>query len=124
MPEAPTCGAGLASHAPFYDKLASAVDAMAAVLDLHTSALDDDPGSRPELDAYRSLVDGQRSLAAGARAIGAEMAGYRDLPLAEHDWGLMAGPAFSETFRRFVAAEGELLDELREALDDHRRMLG
>ena len=52
------------------------------------------------------------------------MAACRDLPMAQHDMRVMADPGGQvEAFRRFVAAERELLELLRTKLEQDQGML-
>ena len=120
--DTPTCGKGLAGHAPLAAKIGALSAALADVLEAHTHALDasDDNGAA-EREAYLSLVTRQRAIAAACSELAQEMEGYRDLPMASHDMS-----AFGEqnrAFRRYVATEQELMEQLRELLEHHVPML-
>src|SRR5687767_5691762 len=81
-----TCGKGLAANAALPQTIAAFFDALALVLDLHTRSLDrGESNGRAEHDAYMSLVGQQRAIASSLAALGREMAGYVDLPMADHD---------------------------------------
>ena len=120
----PTCGQGLAEHSRVPAKLGTLMAAVADLLEHHTTALD--PGdalARRELDAYRRLVVRHREFADALEATAAEMAGYRDLPMAPHDMGVMMHPDSRRLFASVVQAEDELSGLLRHRLDRDREML-
>ena len=88
MPEddEPTCGKGLAANAVVPKTIAELLTAMAELFEAHTDALDPkDTAARPEIKAYESLASGYREGAKQLAALEKEMAGYRDLPMPEHD---------------------------------------
>ena len=120
-----TCGKGLAAGADLPDKLAALIAARADVLKRHTRALDpSEPSGRAELDAYAELAGLHRDAASALAHLASRMAAARDLPMAQHDMQAMADPAGQmEAFRRFVAAERELLGLLRTKLEQDEAML-
>ncbi len=113
-----TCGQGLAANADLPAKLGELMAAQAEVLERHTGALDtSDPNAKREVDAYTSLVLGHRNVAGALRNLAQEMRSYRDLPMGRHDWAVMADPKGQmEPFRRFVAAERDLVALLQAKL--------
>jgi hypothetical protein len=120
----PTCGKGLAAHAPLPAKLAELTEAVADNLELHMQALDmTDDRSRREYDAYQSLVKAHRGAAWHLQSTASEMAGYRDLPMGRHDEKAMSDPKLGEAFERFVRREEELLALLQKRLEEDRSML-
>jgi hypothetical protein len=124
MDEAPTCGKGLAQTSPLPTTMAELMGAMADVLDAHLPSLDpSDPASTREREAYRSLVEDHRDAARQLQAIGAQMAGYRDLPMGRHDKAVLGGPAAVSAFKRFVDREHALLELLQQRLADDHDML-
>jgi hypothetical protein len=122
--EQPTCGQGLAAHAPLPAKLGELTAAVAGILEVHSGALDlGDERSRRERDVYLRLVEQHRRTAAELAATGRDMAGQRDLPMGAHDPTVMASPGAVEAFERFVRAERELLALLQERLRPDEEML-
>jgi len=109
------CGKGLAANAALPEILSRLMGVMAEVLDRHTRALDpSEPAGKAELEAYKSLVTAQRPIAESLARLAQEMAGYRDLPMAAHDPGVMQDPSGqAEAFARLVAVEAELAELLR-----------
>jgi hypothetical protein len=120
----PTCGKGLAAHSALPLKMAELTAAVGRVLELHLPSLDPaDGAASAEIDAYTSLVPRHREAAGLLLALGAEMAGYRDLPAAPHDEPALATAENLEAFRRLVELEAELADLLARRLDSDRAML-
>src|SRR5688500_3995388 len=88
-----TCGKGLAASAALPAKLGELMGTMAEMRERHTKALDlGEAAGREEQTAYASLVKGYREVAVGLEGLAAEMAGYRDLPMASHDMAVMQDP--------------------------------
>jgi hypothetical protein len=124
MADQPTCGQGLAARSPLPAKLAELTAAMAKVLETHTGALDlDDEDARTEHHAYQSLVTQHRSIAPQLQATGAEMAGYRDLPMGRHDMRVITSAEAIEAFASFVKIEDELATLAAQMLEQDRQML-
>jgi hypothetical protein len=96
---------------------------MSELFEVHLKSLNPDHGpSRPEYDAYSSLVREHRDAAERLRRISVEMAGYRDLPMADHDMTVLMSPLASAAFGRAIEAEEGLLDNLRRIVQEHRAM--
>jgi len=125
VPDEPTCGQGLAHHSALPAKAGELIDGLAATLEAHVATIDtgDDAG-RAERDVYVALAERHRRIAAELRAAAEEMARQADLPMAGHDQAALVGPPAVEAFSGFAAAEQELLDLLRDQVDEHRAMLG
>jgi hypothetical protein len=121
----PTCGHGLAANAVLPAKLAELMAAQADVLERHMRALDpSDLHAQRELEAYASLTGAHRALATELTRLAEEMAGCRDLPMAEHDMAAMTDPrGQAEAFRRFVGVERELLALLEAKLNQEAQLL-
>jgi hypothetical protein len=120
----PTCGKGLAARSTLPTQLGKLMDAVAEVLEIHTKALDptSDNGQREDR-AYRSLVARHRQAADLLRATGEEMAGYRDLPMADHDTRVLNSAEAVEAFARVVAIEHEVSALLHDRLGEDDAML-
>ncbi|HUP38743.1 MAG TPA: hypothetical protein VM115_01380 [Vicinamibacterales bacterium] len=124
MEQQPTCGQRLAYHAALPAALANLMGAVAGTLEIHFTALNpNDKGSRPEFDAYVALSAEHRELESRLRALALQMEGYRDLPMAAHDWSVMTSPAAVQAFARFVEHEEHLAGRLRELVERHRAMM-
>lgn len=124
MDDPPTCGKGIAASAPLRARLAELMAASAAIFEGHQAALDpNEPNGRLELDAYAQLAQGHRQIAAALAAAAEKMAGYADLPMAEHDMEAMLDPKRAEEFERFVRAEQDLLALLQTYLETDLAML-
>ncbi len=124
MPEQPTCGKGLAQNAALPAKLAEVLDAVADNLSEHMRGLDErDPVARRERDGYASLLSKHRAAVGQLHAISEEMAGYRDLPMAPHDPGVMRDPKLRRAFERLVAIETSLRAHLDERIEREEEML-
>jgi hypothetical protein len=120
----PTCGTGLAAHAPLPEKLGALTAAVADVLRVHMNALDlTDPRARQEHAAYGRLVADHRAAAGQLAAIAQQLRGARDLPMGRHDAAAMAAAEVLESFRAFVELEQELVALLEERLAGDREML-
>jgi hypothetical protein len=123
-PSEPTCGKGLAENSWLPAKLSKLANAMAELLQNHITALDTkDANSRKEYDAYSSLVTEYREIAARLDETAEHMAGYRDLPMAEHDPKAMADTKNLQAFENLIACKQELLDLLQKTVEDDRKML-
>ena len=119
-----TCGQGLAEHSAVPAKMAELIDALADNLELHMTALDlSDGRSVEECEAYASLVGQHRTIAAGLKTAAGQMAGYRDMPMGEHDAAAMNDPEIREAFERFVRLEEDLRALLEKRVPEDREML-
>jgi hypothetical protein len=124
MDDVPTCGKGLAEHAPLPAKLAALSDAVAEVLEIHMRALDTgDEAARKELDAYSELARSHRGVAVDLASLAARMAAYRDLPMGRHDEQVMMSAEARNAFERFVRGEQDLLALLQHRLAQDQEML-
>lgn len=113
--ESQTCGQGLAANSWLPAKLSDVISAMADVLENHKSALNvDEATGRQEFDAYASLVNKYGEIADRLDEAAAEMKGYRDLAMAEHDKSVMTSSQSLTVFQRLVKAK----EELRQMLDE------
>ena len=121
-----TCGKGLAASSGLPAKLGELMGTMAEMLERHTKALDlGEAAGREEQAAYASLVKRYGEVAAGLEGRAAEMAGYRDLPMASHDMAVMQDPkGQGEAFGRVVEIEKELVELLRERVKEAEEMMG
>jgi hypothetical protein len=115
-----TCGMGLAQNSALPEKLGELTSAMAELLETHMKALDP---SEEEYGAYQKLAKQQRMVAANLLTIADEMAGYHDLPMANHDEEVMASPEAVEAFRRFVKSEEQVLNMLQKRIGIDQEML-
>jgi hypothetical protein len=121
--EQPTCGQGLAEHAPLPAKLAELTASLAENLEAHLPTLElDDEHSRREHEVYQELARRHRDAAARLAAAAGQMAAQRDLPMGRHDLRA-ASPEVAEAFQRFVDRKQELLALLQRQLEEDRRML-
>ena len=82
---------------------------------------DTDAGN--ELDAYATLVTGQRDVADRLSGIAAQMADYRNLPMAAHDEEAMSDTVAHKAFENFVRVEQELAALLQQQLQEDQEML-
>ena len=124
MDEQPTCGKGLAEHSALPATLARVLAATAVILDQHQKALVlEDENARREQAAYADLAQRHHALARELRATATQMASYRDLPMGRHEMETMKSSEAFEAFRKFVAAEEELLALVERGLDRDRKML-
>lgn len=120
----PTCGKGLAMNSWLPAKLSELAVAMAEVLEHHTAALNTkDENGKSEYDAYSGLVTKYREIAARLDETARHMAGYRNLPKADHDPKAMADPKNLQAFESLVARKQELLDLLQKTVEEDRNML-
>lgn len=119
----PTCGKGIAANAELPLALSKTLAAVRENLAQHLRTLNRDPASKPEHDAYVELVRQHDELTAGLQKLADQMAGCRDLPMANHDEQAMASPALLEAFERLVNEEDALTTLLKDRLEQHRSML-
>jgi len=99
--------------------------ASAGIFERHQAALDPNAlNGRLELDAYQRLAEAHRQIASALSAAAEQMAGYRDLPMAEHDMQVMMDPKRAKEFERYVRAEEDLLALLQTTLKTDLEMLG
>ena len=124
MDEHPTCGKGLAAHAPLPEQLGRLAAATAAVLEAHLGMLDvSDPHSAREHAVYVALVEEHRRAAQGLGEIARRMQGARDLPMGRHVDAPEANAAMARAFADFVEAETALRALLDARLAQDREML-
>lgn len=122
--EPTTCGQGVAEQAGLPAKLGDLVAALAVVLEVHSRTLVlEDRNARLEHEAYSELARRQREIATQLHAVASLMAGYRDLPMGEHDEGAMAAPEALEAFREFVTLEQDLVSWLQGSVTEGQDML-
>jgi ribosomal protein S12 methylthiotransferase accessory factor YcaO len=122
--EQPTCGKGLAAHAPVPENIGAFVKAMAELLQNHTRSLAlDDADANLEREAYNRLVREQRAIASSLEALAAAMRSYRDLPMAAHDVSALSDQRSLDIFASFIRAEERLISVLQENATQHRAML-
>lgn len=121
--EAPSCGAGLAQHAPVPRRVASYLAELAETLELHRSMLLlDDAKSKHEDAVYRDLALSIRGIATQLHEAAERMAGQQDLPMGAHDesrWTDQHQRAFS----RFVREQSALAGLLQVAAARDEEML-
>jgi hypothetical protein len=124
MSEQPTCGQGLADHAPLPAKLGELNASVAENLEVHMQALDlKDENAKKEHGVYLKLANDHRKIAAQLQAASGEMAGYRDLPMGRHEQQALSSPQVVEAFEHFVKVEQELLALLQQRVEQDRKML-
>jgi hypothetical protein len=120
----PTCGAGLADRSALHLAVAEVMEAIAENLEAHIPSLPmNDPLAEPERDAYLLLEGEHRRLVEALRMVGSRMAGYRELPMPEHDPEALTGPAVVGAFRRYLAAQERLLEVVRRTTEADRALL-
>lgn len=120
----PTCGKGLASHAPLPRLLGELTAAVAEVLELHRRSLDpSDADARAEDDAYRMIAEQHRVSADQLRDTAARMEACRDLPMGRHELALLADARAREAFAAFVRLEDQLASLLQSRLAADRAIL-
>lgn len=125
MDDAPTCGEGIAAHAALPAKLADLMTGMADTLAAHRRALDlSDSAGQQEDDAYATLIAEEAEIAALLKSAAQRMEGYRTLPMAVHDERTMNDSATLAPYARYVGLQRELLDMLRESIEEGESMLG
>ena len=122
--EPQTCGQGLAENAALPKRIAVLIDALAENLETHMQALDlGDPDARAERDAYERLATQHRRIAVQLEAVGAEMAGYEDLPMGRHSEAALSSSEAVGSFERFARAQDELVALLEQWAERNGAML-
>jgi hypothetical protein len=120
----PTCGKGLAAHAPLPQTLGDLMAAVGEILELHRRALDlDDAAAREEDEAYRDLAERHRAAAAGLRETAERMTASRDLPMGRHDLSALGDAPARAAFAEFVRLEQQLVTLLEARLPADEAML-
>ncbi|HSJ65057.1 MAG TPA: hypothetical protein VK922_14290 [Gemmatimonadaceae bacterium] len=120
----PTCGKGLAAHAPLPQAFGDLTAAVAEILELHRRALDaSDAGAREEDAVYAELAEQHREAAALLRDAAERMRRSRDLPMAPHDLAILADARARTAFATFVRLEEEIVTLLESRLPADRLML-
>ena len=124
MSQQPTCGRGLAEHSAFPARIADLLAAMAENLEVHLSTLDPaDMTTQPEREAYTKLARRTRKIVGELGALAAEMAGYRDLPMARHDPAALSSTSVVGAFAKFLEVEQELGALLEKSVERGQQML-
>jgi hypothetical protein len=121
--DAPTCGVGLAQHAPIPAQTAEMFAGLAETLELHRALLKlDDANAKKEDEVYGNLANDWREIARLVDRAAQQMAAQRDLPMGAHDeraWG----DRHLRAFEKFVKAQTRLLGLLRVAAERDEQML-
>lgn len=113
-----TCGMGLAVGSEVPARMSDLLSIMARNLDLHMRSLDsNNPAANDELIAYQRLSGRMRDVSGYLEALAAEMAGYRDLPMAPHDERELNTPEVAEAFGALIASERSLASYLNDSAD-------
>jgi uncharacterized protein YndB with AHSA1/START domain len=121
--ETPTCGVGVAQHAPIPAAFAEMADGLAQTFDLHRRMLQlDDAAARQEDDVYRELAERWARIAALVKEAAARMEAQRELPMGGHDESAW-GPDHVAAFAKFVTSQSHLLALLRIAAQRDEQML-
>ncbi len=122
--EQATCGTGLAQSSQLPQRLADVVDALAGVLRHHLTAIDpEDEASTPEYEAYKSLATAGEQIAGRLHTLADEMAGYRSLPMANHDMEAMSSHRMLTNFEALVNAKRDLRQFLETGDEEDQEML-
>jgi hypothetical protein len=120
-----TCGHGLAENAAIPEKLGALIDGLADNLQQHLPSLTASDGATGgERIAYTRLLEQHREIARRLRAVAKEMAGYRDLPMGEHDEAVLGSPAVAKAFEGYVVAMRQGIATLQASLASYEQMLG
>ena len=115
--EAPTCGVGIAQHAPIPAAIAEMSEGLARTFELHRRMLRlEDEAARQEDEAYRELGERWTRIAVLVKEAAARMEAQRDLPMAAHDESAW-GPEHVAAFEKFVRSQSHLLALLRVAAE-------
>jgi uncharacterized protein YndB with AHSA1/START domain len=121
--EAPTCGIGVAQHAPIPATIGLMFEHLATTLDLHRRMLVlDDANARQEDDVYGALAASWKEIAALVAKAAREMAAQRELPMGAHDETAWSQEHLA-AFETFVNAQTHLLALLRVASERDQKML-
>ena len=124
MSDQATCGQGLAERSALHRAMADLLEAIQDNLDAHLPSLSPrDADAAPEREAYTVLLGEHRQLVESLRGTAARMAGYRDLPMPEHDPDALGSPRVMSAFRDYVTAQDRLLELLRKGVAEDRAML-
>jgi hypothetical protein len=119
----PSCGIGLAQHAPIPAEIGVMFEALADTLRLHRKMLIlEDPSARREDEVYGDLARRWNEIARQVKAAAEQMSAQRELPMAPHDekaWG----DEHLRAFETFVMAQTRLLALLRIAAERDQKML-
>jgi uncharacterized protein YndB with AHSA1/START domain len=119
----PTCGIGVAQHAPIPARIARLFEGLAETLSLHRQMLKlDDPNARKEDEVYRDLAARWKDLAERVAAAAAQMAAQRELPMGAHDESAWSDPHL-RAFEKFVQSQSQLLALLRLASERDEKTL-
>lgn len=121
MEQRPTCGQGLAENSVLPGKLGELAAAKAENFEVHMRSLQvNDPRSRQEYEVYVQLANEQRETAARLLATANEMAGAKDLPMAQHEFNEDINAQALDAFEKVVRLKQELVALLqRTAERDH-----
>jgi uncharacterized protein YndB with AHSA1/START domain len=121
--EAPTCGIGVAQHAPIPAKIGQMFAGLAQTLELHRKLLNrDEANARKEDDVYRELAAGWKEIATRVGDLSARMAALRELPMGAHDESAWSD-AHLRAFETFVKAQSGTVALLRAAAERDEVML-
>ena len=124
MDEQPTCGKGLAANSAIPAKIAELIASLTATLEAHLDSLvATDDNTEAEREAYQRLAREYRQISEQLQTTARAMAGYRDLPPAEHDEQALATPRMLRAFESYVRAEKQLFNLLRDSLEADEPML-
>jgi uncharacterized protein YndB with AHSA1/START domain len=121
--DTPTCGAGLAQHAPVPKRIAVYLSELAETLELHRAMLVlSDANSKREDEVYSALATSYRDIAARLQDTADRMSAQRDLRMGAHDESKWTD-AHMKAFKRFVHEQGALASVLRVAAVRDEEML-
>jgi uncharacterized protein YndB with AHSA1/START domain len=121
--DTPSCGAGLAQHAPVPKRIAVYLSELAETLELHRAMLvAGDANSKREDEVYSALATSYRDISARLRETADRMADQRDLPMGAHDESKWTD-THMKAFARFVHEQGALASVLRVAAARDEQML-
>jgi hypothetical protein len=124
MPEAPTCGQGLAQHADFPRLMAQLLEAVAANLMAHLPSLAaSDADTQREKLVYQQLAQRHRDAAAVLAALSEDMAGCSEMPMGSHDLDALSGSEMTDALTDMIRGETELLVAVEQQLTEHKAIL-